>query len=66
VWCAGLIQRLDYLASLQAGGLVVSAPYPSTDGDLSNELTDFMDIDPNYGDLGDFRQLINASHARGR
>ena len=60
----GVTARLDYLASLGVDGiwLMPINPSPSYHG---YDVTDYRAINPQYGTLEDFRQLLDAAHARG-
>lgn len=60
----GLTQRLDYLEELGLGGiwLMPIHPSPSYHG---YDVTDFRDVNPEYGTMEDFVDLLDAAHARG-
>lgn len=59
----GLISRLDYLQELGIGGLWLMPIHPSTSYHKYN-VADYYAIDPAYGTLDDFRDLIAACQAR--
>jgi alpha-amylase len=61
----GLIQRLDYLKSLGVTGLWLMPVTRSQDQDHGYAVTDYRDIDPDYGSLTDFDELLAQAHARG-
>lgn len=61
----GLISRLDYLKDLGIRGLWLMPVTPSADGDHGYATTDFRNIDPAYGTLADFDELLKQAHARG-
>lgn len=61
----GLTQRLDYLQSLGVRGLWLMPITPSADGDHGYATTDYRAIEPAYGNLADFDELIRQAHARG-
>ncbi len=61
----GLIQRLDYLQWLGVDCLWLLPIYGSPLRDGGYDISDFMAILPEFGDLGDFVQLIEQAHARG-
>ncbi len=61
----GLMDRLDYIASLHVDGIWLSAPYPAMGLDSGRDVVDFCDIDPRYGDMDAFRMLLDAVHQRG-
>jgi glycosidase len=60
---AGVTAQLDYLASLGANAiwLMPIHPSPSYHG---YDVTDYFDINPDYGTLDDFRTLVQEAHAR--
>ncbi len=62
---AGLIQKLDYLQWLGVDCIWLLPIYPSPLRDGGYDISDFMSILPDYGDLGDFVELITQAHARG-
>ncbi len=61
----GLIERLDYLQELGIDAIYLSSHYPSPFFDGGFDITDFRDVDPTFGTLSDFRQLLEQVHARG-
>ena len=61
----GIIDRLDYLADLGVDAIWITPFYPSPRVDFGYDVSDFEQIDPLFGTLGDFDHLIAAAHARG-
>ena len=61
----GLISRLDYLKDLGIRGIWLMPITRSADGDHGYATTDFRDIEPAYGTLADFDELLRQAHARG-
>ena len=71
----GLINRLDYVQGLGATALWLAPifknkPVQGPAGDESAAyhgywITDFTTVDPHFGSEADFRELVNAAHARG-
>jgi glycosidase len=61
----GLISRLDYLKDLGVRGLWLMPITTSADHDHGYATTDFRGIEPAYGTLADFDELIKQAHARG-
>ena len=61
----GIIRRLDYLADLGVDALWISPIYPSPMADFGYDVADYRDIDPRFGTLADFDELLVAAHARG-
>lgn len=61
----GLTQRLDYLKDLGIKGIWLMPIFTSADHDHGYATTDFRSIEPAYGSLADFDELIRQAHARG-
>jgi len=61
----GLIQRLDYLQSLGVRGLWLMPVTRSGDHDHGYAVEDYRDIEPAFGTLADFDELVSKAHARG-
>ncbi len=61
----GIIQRLDHVASLGVDGIWLSPVFRSPMTDFGYDVSDYCDIDPLFGTLSDFDDLIAACHARG-
>lgn len=61
----GLIEKLDYLQMLGVDCLWLMPIYPSPLVDDGYDIADYYDIDKTYGNLGDFKSLIEAVHVRG-
>lgn len=61
----GLISRLDYLRDLGIRGLWLMPVMPSADRDHGYATTDYRGIEPDYGNMADFDELLRQAHARG-
>ena len=61
----GLQRRLDYLAGLGITALWLMPFYSSPDRDDGYDITNYYDVDPRYGTLGDFVEFAHAAHQRG-
>ncbi|UXH76346.1 alpha-amylase family glycosyl hydrolase [Roseateles amylovorans] len=61
----GLISRLDYLQALGIRGLWLMPIQASADHDHGYATVDFRRIEPQYGSLDDFDDLIREAHHRG-
>ncbi|MEV5326108.1 maltose alpha-D-glucosyltransferase [Nonomuraea sp. NPDC052634] len=61
----GLIEKLDYLKWLGVDCLWLLPLYESPLRDGGYDISDYMKILPDFGDLGDFVQLVEAAHSRG-
>lgn len=62
----GLINRLDYLDRLGVDCLWLLPFYPSPNRDNGYDVTDYYDIDPRLGTLGDFVNLVREARSRGK
>lgn len=63
IW--GLIQQLDYLRDLGVKGIWLMPITASADGDHGYATTDYRALDPAYGTLDDFDELLRQAHSRG-
>jgi maltose alpha-D-glucosyltransferase/alpha-amylase len=61
----GLIGRLDYLARLGVTCLWLNPIHPTPGRDDGYDITDFYNVDPRLGDLGDFAELLHQASNRG-
>jgi len=61
----GLISRLDYLARLGVTCLWLNPVHPSPERDGGYDVSDFYGINPRYGSLGDFADLVHRADNRG-
>lgn len=61
----GLISRLDYLKELGVDCIWLMPVYSSPLKDDGYDISDYYNIHPDFGTVEDFRQLIQAAHARG-
>jgi maltose alpha-D-glucosyltransferase/alpha-amylase len=61
----GVIQKLDYIKSLGVSILWLLPFYPSPLKDDGYDIADYMDINPEYGTLEDFKKLLKEAHMRG-
>jgi oligo-1,6-glucosidase len=61
----GIAARLDYLSALGVDVLWLSPVYPSPQDDAGYDISNYQDIDPTFGSLGDFDALLAAVHERG-
>jgi oligo-1,6-glucosidase len=62
---AGISSRLDHLAALGVGVVWLSPIYPSPQDDAGYDVSDYQDIDPTFGTLAQFDELLAAVHQRG-
>ena len=62
---AGVLSRVDYIASLSVDAVWFSPFYPSALADGGYDIDDYRDVDPTIGTLAEFAELVAAFHARG-
>ena len=61
----GVLEKLDYIKSLGCDGIWFSPIYPSPGADCGYDISDYMDIAPEFGGMEAFRQVLEGAHARG-
>ena len=61
----GITQRLDYIASLGVDAIWISPFFKSPMKDFGYDVSDYRDVDPMFGTLADFDELLDKAHARG-
>jgi maltose alpha-D-glucosyltransferase/alpha-amylase len=61
----GLMRRLDYLQGLGITALWLMPFQPSPGRDGGYDITDYYNVDPQYGTLGDFVDFTHACKQRG-
>src|SRR5512133_2229787 len=57
----GLVGRLDYLARLGVTCIWLNPIHPSPDRDDGYDVEDFYNVDPRFGNLGDFAELLHRA-----
>ena len=62
---AGVTSRLDYLQQLSVDAIWLSPFYRSPQADAGYDVADYRDVDPLFGNLADFDEMLAAAHARG-
>lgn len=61
----GVLSKLDYIKSLGVDAIWFSPLYPSPNADFGYDISDYMNIHPDYGNLDVFRQVLDGAHKRG-
>ena len=61
----GVLGKLDYIKSLGVDGIWFSPIYPSPNADYGYDISDYKNINPEFGTLDDFRQILDGAHERG-
>ena len=62
---AGIRARLDYVTSLGVDAIWLSPVFPSPMADFGYDVADYCGVDPIFGDLAAFDDLLAAVHDRG-
>ena len=61
----GITEHLDYLQRLGIDAIWIAPMYPSPQVDFGYDISDYENIDPQYGTLADFDRLKAAAGRRG-
>jgi alpha-glucosidase len=61
----GIIERLDYVASLGVDAVWISPFFKSPMADFGYDIADYRAVDPVFGTLEDFDKLLARAHALG-
>ena len=61
----GIIEHLDHLSDLGVDVLWLCPVYRSPQDDNGYDISDYQDVDPVFGTLDDFDELLAAVHRRG-
>lgn len=61
----GIINHLDYIASLNVDAIWLSPFFTSPMKDFGYDVADYCDVDPMFGSLHDFKHLVEEAHQRG-
>ncbi|WP_076537838.1 alpha-glucosidase [Shewanella sp. UCD-KL21] len=58
----GIITKLDYIASLNVDAIWISPFFKSPMKDFGYDISDYLDVDPMFGTMKDFDELIAKAH----
>ena len=61
----GVYSKLDYIRSLGADAIWFSPLYPSPNADYGYDVSDYLAINPEYGDMEIFKKVLDGAHERG-
>ncbi len=61
----GLTRRLQYIAGLGVTCIWLMPFYPSPNRDDGYDVSDYYNVDPRYGTLGDFVEFVRTANERG-
>jgi len=59
----GITERLDYVADLGVDGIWLSPFFTSPMKDFGYDVSNYRDVDPIFGTLGDFDRLLEKAHS---
>src|SRR6266700_2706124 len=59
----GILRRLDYLAELGIGAIWLSPIFKSPMADFGYDISDYTNVEPIFGTLADFDDLLAKDHA---
>src|SRR5699024_8715615 len=60
----GIIQKLDYIKELGVDVIWLTPVYRSPQNDNGYDISDYFSIEPDYGTMADFEQLLEETHSR--
>jgi len=61
----GIVQKLDYIASLGVGAVWLNPVYDSPNDDMGYDIRNYEAIMAEFGTMADFDALLSGLHARG-
>ena len=61
----GVYDKLEYIRSLGVDGIWFSPIYPSPNADYGYDISDYKNIHPDYGDLEQFKKVLDKAHGLG-
>ncbi|SCX15654.1 oligo-1,6-glucosidase [Lachnospiraceae bacterium YSD2013] len=61
----GVYDKLEYLKSLGITAIWFNPLYPSPNADFGYDISDYCNIHPDYGDLEQFKKVLNKAHELG-
>ncbi|WP_147127083.1 alpha-amylase family glycosyl hydrolase [Shimia ponticola] len=61
----GIIDRLDHVGSLGVDAIWLSPVFPSPMADMGYDVSDYKGIDPVFGTMKDFDEMIEKAHSLG-
>ena len=61
----GITRKLDYVASLGVDAIWICPFFPSPMRDFGYDVSDYCEVDPRFGSLADFDELVRRAHGLG-
>ena len=62
---SGILSRLWYLQELGVGAIWLSPFYKSPMKDFGYDVSDYREVDPLFGTIGDFDSIVQRAHQLG-
>lgn len=62
---SGVTSKLEHFEYIGVGAVWLSPFYKSPMKDFGYDVSDFRDVDPMFGTLQDFDELVKQAHKRG-
>lgn len=60
----GIVSKLDYLKDLGIDAIWLSPHFPSPNWDWGYDISDYLSVAPEYGNLADFTEFLKGAHQR--
>ena len=60
----GIYEKLDYIKSIGIDAIWFSPLFKSPNADYGYDIADYMDINPEYGDMETFKKVLKGCHDR--
>ncbi|MFZ5881241.1 MAG: alpha-glucosidase [Chloroflexota bacterium] len=61
----GMAAKLDHLVDLGVDAIWISPHFPSPQFDVGYDISDYVNVAPEYGTLEDFKKFLDGAHERG-
>jgi len=61
----GMAEKLDYLKDLGIDAIWISPHFPSPQFDVGYDISDYVNVAPEYGTLANFKHFLDGAHQRG-
>lgn len=61
----GILSKIDYIKSLGADAIWFSPMYVSPQDDYGYDIADYKNINPEYGTMDEFKQILDKAHSLG-
>lgn len=62
----GILRKVNYLKNLGVGAIWISPIYKSPMADFGYDISDYRDIEPVFGTITDFNNLLAECKAKGK